>query len=104
MLLRGNASFFQVQGFPFEIFGIFTLLVMFLLAATSHDFWLRFLTPPVWKALHMAFTRVFVRRRAYLPGRVAGGGEPLLAIVDDRLRDRCGDAACRRVAPTPGIG
>ena len=27
---------------------------MFLLAATSHDFWLAFLTPRVWKALHMA--------------------------------------------------
>ena len=27
---------------------------MFLLAATSHDFWLAFLTPRIWKALHMA--------------------------------------------------
>jgi nitrite reductase/ring-hydroxylating ferredoxin subunit len=26
---------------------------MFLLAATSHDFWLAFLSPRVWKALHM---------------------------------------------------
>jgi DMSO/TMAO reductase YedYZ heme-binding membrane subunit len=41
MLLRGNTSFFQAHGFPFEVFGIFALLVMFLLAATSHDFWLR---------------------------------------------------------------
>ena len=24
------------------------------MAATSHDFWLAFLTPPVWKSLHMA--------------------------------------------------
>ena len=24
------------------------------MAATSHDFWLNFLTPPVWKGLHMA--------------------------------------------------
>ncbi|MGE0222803.1 MAG: ferric reductase-like transmembrane domain-containing protein, partial [Acetobacteraceae bacterium] len=54
VLLDGNTSFFQVQGFPFEIFGIFALLVLLLLAATSHDFWLSFLTPPVWKALHMA--------------------------------------------------
>jgi len=34
--------------------GLAALLVLALMAATSHDFWLAFLTPPVWKALHMA--------------------------------------------------
>jgi hypothetical protein len=29
-------------------------VILFLMAATSHDFWLGFLTPPIWKALHMA--------------------------------------------------
>lgn len=53
MLLSGNTSFGQIQGFPFEVFGIAGLLVLTLLAVTSHDFWLSFLTPPVWKALHM---------------------------------------------------
>jgi nitrite reductase/ring-hydroxylating ferredoxin subunit len=28
--------------------------VLFLMAATSHDFWLRTLTAPVWKTLHMS--------------------------------------------------
>lgn len=41
-------------GFPFKVFGLVALLVLFLMAATSHDFWLMFLTPRVWKALHMA--------------------------------------------------
>jgi nitrite reductase/ring-hydroxylating ferredoxin subunit/DMSO/TMAO reductase YedYZ heme-binding membrane subunit len=40
-------------GFPFKALGIAALLILFLMAATSHDFWLAFLTPPVWKALHM---------------------------------------------------
>jgi nitrite reductase/ring-hydroxylating ferredoxin subunit/DMSO/TMAO reductase YedYZ heme-binding membrane subunit len=40
-------------GFPFKALGLAALLVLFLMAATSHDFWLVFLTPPVWKALHM---------------------------------------------------
>src|SRR5204863_7619775 len=40
-------------GFPFKILGLAALLVLFVMAATSHDFWLTFLTPPVWKALHM---------------------------------------------------
>ena len=30
------------------------LLVLFVMAATSHDFWLTFLGPKFWKALHMA--------------------------------------------------
>jgi nitrite reductase/ring-hydroxylating ferredoxin subunit/DMSO/TMAO reductase YedYZ heme-binding membrane subunit len=41
-------------GFPFKVLGIAALLVLFLMAATSHDFWLLFLTPRIWKALHMA--------------------------------------------------
>lgn len=53
-LLIGNTSYGQVLGFPFEAFGMFALAILFVMAATSHDFWLRFLTPPVWKAIHMA--------------------------------------------------
>jgi DMSO/TMAO reductase YedYZ heme-binding membrane subunit/nitrite reductase/ring-hydroxylating ferredoxin subunit len=41
-------------GFPFMALGIVALLILFLMAATSHDFWLAFLRPPAWKALHMA--------------------------------------------------
>jgi len=40
-------------GFPFKVIGFAALLILFLLAATSHDFWLSFLSPPVWKWLHM---------------------------------------------------
>jgi nitrite reductase/ring-hydroxylating ferredoxin subunit/DMSO/TMAO reductase YedYZ heme-binding membrane subunit len=41
-------------GFPFKVLGIGALLILLLLASTSHDFWLNFLSPPMWKALHMA--------------------------------------------------
>jgi DMSO/TMAO reductase YedYZ heme-binding membrane subunit/nitrite reductase/ring-hydroxylating ferredoxin subunit len=53
-LLVANTSYGQILGFPFETFGIAALLVLMVLAATSHDFWLSFLTPPIWKAIHMA--------------------------------------------------
>jgi len=39
--------------FPFEPFGVAALLILFLMAATSHDFWLRNLGASFWKALHM---------------------------------------------------
>ncbi len=51
-LLFANTSYSQLAGFPFEIFGIFALLVLIIMAVTSHDFWLKFLTPPIWKGLH----------------------------------------------------
>ena len=38
---------------PFQPFGFFALVILFLMAATSHDFWLVNLTAPVWKKLHM---------------------------------------------------
>jgi DMSO/TMAO reductase YedYZ heme-binding membrane subunit len=41
-------------GFPFKALGLAALVILFLMAATSHDFWLAFLSPPVWKGLHMA--------------------------------------------------
>ena len=41
------------SGVPFELFGVVALLILFLMAATSHDFWLKNLTPPTWKVLHM---------------------------------------------------
>lgn len=48
-----NPKYTQFIGFPMKALGLFGLTVMFLLAATSHDFWLAFLTPRIWKALHM---------------------------------------------------
>ena len=42
-----------VAGFPFQQFGLAALAILFLMAATSHDFWLHNLTAPVWKTMHM---------------------------------------------------
>lgn len=53
-LLSSEPASLQLPGLAFIPFGIAALLILFLLAATSHDFWLSFLTPPVWKSLHMA--------------------------------------------------
>ena len=42
-----------VGTFPFQALGLLALVILFLMAATSHDFWLANLSAPVWKALHM---------------------------------------------------
>ncbi len=51
--LTNTAAYGKFIGFPYKTLGIVALTVLLLLAATSHDFWLTFLTPPVWKAMHM---------------------------------------------------
>lgn len=43
----------QIAHFPFEPFGVFALVCLFLLAALSHDFWLRQLGPGLWKSFHL---------------------------------------------------
>ena len=52
-LLVSNTQYRFLSAFPFEILGVLALIILFLMAATSHDFWLKNLSPGVWKALHM---------------------------------------------------
>jgi len=52
-VLVGDGSFVGNGPLPFQPFGVAALVVLSLMAATSHDFWLATLGPPLWKALHM---------------------------------------------------
>jgi DMSO/TMAO reductase YedYZ heme-binding membrane subunit/nitrite reductase/ring-hydroxylating ferredoxin subunit len=52
-LLTSNSQYGSVTAFPFEALGLLALLVLFLMAATSHDFWQKNLSPNFWKGLHM---------------------------------------------------
>ena len=52
-LLSSNTAFGQILGFPIEALGIFAFVILLILAATSHDFWLSFLGAPLWKRLHL---------------------------------------------------
>jgi nitrite reductase/ring-hydroxylating ferredoxin subunit/DMSO/TMAO reductase YedYZ heme-binding membrane subunit len=53
-LLTSNLQYRSISAFPFEMLGLGALLILFVMAATSHDFWLKNLSPRVWKSLHMA--------------------------------------------------
>lgn len=52
-LLSSATGFDQILGFPIEVLGLAALLLLAILSATSHDFWLSFLSAPVWKTLHL---------------------------------------------------
>lgn len=52
-MLTMNPRYGSLIGFPFEAFGLAALVILFFMAATSHDFWLKNLSPRWWKAMHM---------------------------------------------------
>ncbi len=53
-VLTSNTRWDSVAQFPFQPLGLIALVILFLMAATSHDFWLANLTAPTWKRLHLA--------------------------------------------------
>ncbi|MCI0746126.1 MAG: ferric reductase-like transmembrane domain-containing protein [Verrucomicrobia subdivision 3 bacterium] len=52
-IFKGSPLVGSVAGVPFQPFGFIALVILMLMAATSHDFWLANLSAPVWKSLHM---------------------------------------------------
>lgn len=52
-LFTSNMDYGSLSNFPFQVLGFFALIILFLMAATSHDFWLKNLSPKTWKRLHM---------------------------------------------------
>jgi sulfoxide reductase heme-binding subunit YedZ len=74
-LLTSNTNFGSLRAFPFELLGLGALLILFLMAVTSHDFWNKNLSARTWKRLHMLVYIAF----GLLIGHVALG-----ALQDDR--------------------
>ena len=97
-------------GLGFQTFGVLALVILFLMAATSHDFWLHNLDPRVWKKLHMGvyFAYALIVLHVAL-GALRSESHPVLAIatgagmawllsihVVAALRERAGDRPTER--------
>ncbi|MDJ0645891.1 MAG: ferric reductase-like transmembrane domain-containing protein [Flavobacteriaceae bacterium] len=52
-LFASNMDYNSLINFPFQVLGFLALLILFAMAATSHDFFLANLSARVWKRLHM---------------------------------------------------
>ena len=52
-IFTSNMEYDSLVNFPFQVLGFFALCILFVMAATSHDFWLHNLSPKIWKRLHM---------------------------------------------------
>jgi nitrite reductase/ring-hydroxylating ferredoxin subunit/DMSO/TMAO reductase YedYZ heme-binding membrane subunit len=99
------------SGTGFQTLGAAALIILFLMAATSHDFWLATLTPRIWKTLHMGvyFAYALIVLHVAL-GALRTEAHPVLAIatgagmawlltlhVVAALRERAGDRDTERV-------
>jgi len=77
--LHGIAS---ISHFPFELFGALALGILFLMAATSHDFWLRVLGASFWKSLHLSVYLAYGAAVAHVSlGVLQSERNPLLAAL-----------------------
>ncbi|HEV7671159.1 MAG TPA: Rieske 2Fe-2S domain-containing protein [Thermoanaerobaculia bacterium] len=105
-LLTSNGRWNSLADFPFQQLGAAALGILFLMAATSHDFWLANLSPRVWKTLHMGVYLAYAllvmhvalgalqdERSPWLAGSLGLGiatilGLHLAAAVREKRRDR----------------
>jgi nitrite reductase/ring-hydroxylating ferredoxin subunit/DMSO/TMAO reductase YedYZ heme-binding membrane subunit len=82
---QGNVNPFVgllTTGWGFQTFGLAALVILFLMAATSHDFWLANLTPRVWKTLHMGVYLAYALLVLHVAlGALRSEIHPLLAIA-----------------------
>ena len=81
-IFKGSPLNGSVSGVPFQPFGFFALVILFLMAATSHDFWLANLSAPVWKSLHMMVYVAYTLLVLHVTfGVLQGEGSPLYVVV-----------------------
>jgi methionine sulfoxide reductase heme-binding subunit len=101
----------QIAHFPFEALGLAALCIFFVMAATSHDFWLKNLGPSFWKTMHMlvyvayalVISHVFLgalqsERNPFFPAALGVGFVGLMllhlaAFSKEQKLDRMGRAA-----------
>lgn len=53
-LFVSNARYTSIAGFPFESLGLVGLILLAVLAVSSHDYWQAALGPTLWKRIHMS--------------------------------------------------
>lgn len=81
-LLTSNTNYTSLSAFPFQTLGAAALIILFLLAATSHDFWNKLLSPVGWKRVHMLVYPAYVLLIAHVAlGSLQTDRGPLAATL-----------------------
>ena len=81
-LFTSNTHYGSLADFPFQSLGFFALIIFFLMAVTSHDFWLHNLGPRIWKTLHMCvYLAYFLIVMHVMLGAVQYETNPVFVII-----------------------
>src|SRR5882762_6124951 len=81
-IFKGSPLTGSISGVPFQPFGFFALVILFLMASTSHDFWLANLSAPVWKSLHMMVYVAYALLALHVTfGVLQGEGSPIYVVA-----------------------
>ena len=81
-IFKGSPLNGSISDVPFQPFGFLALAILFLMAATSHDFWLANLSAPVWKSLHMLVYVAYALLVLHVTfGVLQGEGSPLYVVA-----------------------
>ena len=81
-LFVSNTDYTSLVNFPFQILGLVALMILFLMAVTSHDFWLNNLSPRIWKTLHMiVYMAYLILLLHVLLGIVQSDPAPVLVLL-----------------------
>jgi methionine sulfoxide reductase heme-binding subunit len=81
-LFISNPRYDSIADFPFQSLGFFALMILFLMAATSHDFWLHNLSAASWKRLHMLVYVAYVLLVAHITlGSLQSETSPVLTAA-----------------------
>jgi len=77
-IFTSNLDYGSLTNFPFQTLGFVALLLLFVMASTSHDFFLHNLSSKIWKRLHMMvyFSYALVLMHVFL-GAFQQEGTPL---------------------------
>jgi nitrite reductase/ring-hydroxylating ferredoxin subunit/DMSO/TMAO reductase YedYZ heme-binding membrane subunit len=79
-IFTANRRFDSLREFPFHPFGFAALVILFVMAATSHDFWLHNLGSPTWKRIHMLVYLAYALLIAHVSlGALQSERSPVLA-------------------------
>jgi nitrite reductase/ring-hydroxylating ferredoxin subunit/DMSO/TMAO reductase YedYZ heme-binding membrane subunit len=81
-VLVTSGDYLSLTDFPYQQLGLVALAILVMMAATSHDFWLRTLSPPVWKSLHMLVYAAYALVVAHVAlGALQAETTPVLAFL-----------------------
>jgi sulfoxide reductase heme-binding subunit YedZ len=81
-LFTSNTQYNSVAQFPFQALGFLALVIFFLMAITSHDFWLHTLSPRIWKTLHLfVYLAYFLVVMHVMLGVIQYETNPVLVIM-----------------------